>query len=179
VSDAAEVRRAFCRRYIPRVPQVEIMIDDPRSGDVRALLERHLAFARSHSPPEDAHALDIDGLLDPSVAFFSLRVDGDLLAVGALKKLDEDHAEVKSMHTAEAARGRSVGRAMLDHLLSVARDRGFSRVSLETGAMDAFAPARSLYASAGFRPCQPFGEYVPSRNSTYMTLPLVSCGDDA
>ncbi len=161
------------------MPQVEIKIDDPRSGDVRALLERHLAFARSHSPPEDAHALDIDGLLDPSVVFCSLRVDGDLLAVGALKKLDEDHAEVKSMHTVEAARGRSIGRAMLDHLLSVARDRGFTRVSLETGAMDAFAPARSLYASAGFRPCQPFAEYVPSRNSTYMTLPLVSCADDA
>lgn len=121
----------------------------------------------------------MDGLVDPSVAFFSLRVDGELLAVGALKKLDEDHAEVKSMHTAEAARGRGFGRAMLDHLLTVARDRGFSRVNLETGAMDAFAPARSLYASAGFRPCQPFGEYIPSCNSTYMTLPLVGSGDEA
>lgn len=162
-----------------RVPRGEITIDDPRSSDVRGLLEHHLAFARSHSPPEDAHALDIDGLLDPSVAFFSLRIDGELLAVGALKKLDEDHAEVKSMHTAEAARGWGIGRAMLDHLLCVARDRGFSRVSLETGSMDAFGPARSLYASAGFRPCEPFGEYLPSRNSTYMTLPLAGSGDAA
>jgi putative acetyltransferase len=122
--------------------------------------------------------LDVDGLLDPSVALFSFRVDGELLAVGALKKLDENHVEVKSMHTAEAARGWGIGRAMLDHLLSVARDRGFSRVSLEAGAMDAFGPARCLHASAGFRPCEPFGDYVPSRNSTYMTLPLAGPGDE-
>jgi putative acetyltransferase len=161
------------------VPRGEITSDDPRASDVRGLLVRHLAFARSQSPPEDAHALDIDGLLDPSVAFFSLRVDGELLALRALKKLDEDHAEVKSMHTAKAARGRGIGRAMLDHLLSVARDRGFRRVSLETGAMKAFGPARSLYASAGFRPCEPFGEYVPSPNSIYMTLPLAASGEEA
>jgi putative acetyltransferase len=161
------------------VPRTEITSDDPRASDVRGLLERHLAFARSQSPPEDAHALDIDGLLDPSVAFFSLRVDGELLAVGALKKLDEDHAEVKSMHTADAARGRGIGRAMLDHLLSVARDRGFRRVSLETGSMNAFGPARSLYASAGFRPCEPFSGYVPSPNSIYMTLPLAGSGETA
>ena len=131
------------------MPERKISIDDPRSEDVRALLERHLAFARSHSPPEDTHALDIDGLLDPSVTFFSLRVDGELLAVGALKKLDEDNAEVKSMHTAEAARGRGIGRAMLDHLLSVAREDGRSRVSLETGSMAAFGPvATALPISA-------------------------------
>jgi putative acetyltransferase len=76
------------------------------------------------------------------------------------------------MHTAEAARGRGIGRAMLDHLLAVARERGCRRVSLETGSMDAFAPARSMYATAGFRPCAPFGDYRPSRNSTFMTLAL-------
>jgi putative acetyltransferase len=94
------------------------------------------------------------------------------------EEADENHAEVKSMHTAEAARGRGIGRAMIDHLLSVARDRGFRRVSLETGSMTAFAPARSLYASVGFRPCGPFGEYVPSRNSTFMTLLLLPTGDE-
>jgi putative acetyltransferase len=156
-----------------QVTQGEISIDDPRSGDVRALLQRHLSFARSHSPLEDAHALDIDGLLDPAVSFFSFRVDGELLAVAALKRLDEGHAEVKSMHTAEVARGRGIGRAMLDHLVRVARDRGVSRVSLETGSMPAFAPARSLYARAGFRRCGPFGDYRPSRNSTFMTLTLI------
>jgi len=149
-----------------------IDVDDPRRDDVRALLERHLAFARAVTPPEDVHALELDGLLDPSVTFFSLRDGGRLLGVGAIKQLDPDHAELKSMHTAEEARRRGVGRAIVDHLLAVAAERGVSRVSLETGAMDAFAPARSLYASVGFVPCGPFGDYAASPNSAYMTLRL-------
>jgi putative acetyltransferase len=154
------------------VPVGEITPDDPRADDVRELLERHLAFAHANTPPEDVHALDVDGLLDPAVTFFSFRRDGELLGVGALKQLDRHHAELKSMHTAQAARGRGVGRAMLGHLIGVARERGCRRVSLETGSMDAFAPARSLYAGAGFTPCAPFGEYSPSRSSTFMTLSL-------
>ncbi|MBA2516215.1 MAG: GNAT family N-acetyltransferase [Solirubrobacterales bacterium] len=150
--------------------QGRISIDDPRAPDVRALLERHLAFANSHSPPEDVHALDVDALLDPAVTFFSFRLGDELLGVAALKRLDESHAELKSMHTAQGARGRGIGRAMLDHLIYFARQRRFQRVSLETGAMPAFAPARSLYASAGFRPCEPFGDYRLSRNSTFMAL---------
>jgi putative acetyltransferase len=154
------------------VPEGEVSIDDPRAPDVRELLGRHLAFADLHSPPEDVHALDIEGLLDPAVTFFSYRSDGELLGVGALKQLDAQHAEVKSMHTTPAARGAGVGRAMLEHLMRVARDRGIQRLSLETGSMEAFAPARSLYARAGFIECEPFGDYVPSPYSTFMTLPL-------
>jgi putative acetyltransferase len=154
------------------VPEGDISIDDPRAPDVRELLERHLAFANLHSPPEDVHALDVDALLDPAVTFFSFRRAGELLGVAALKRLDAGHAEVKSMHTAQAARGHGIGRAMVEHLLGVARDRGFRRVSLETGSMAAFAPARSLYASAGFTLCGPFGDYGPSPNSTFMTMPL-------
>ncbi|MGO9197023.1 MAG: GNAT family N-acetyltransferase [Acidimicrobiales bacterium] len=154
------------------MPEGKISIDDPRAPDVRELLERHLAFANSHSPPEDVHALEVEGLLDPSVTFFSFRRDGDLLGVGALKQLDDRHAELKSMHTAQGLRGRGIGRAILDHLIGVARQRGVHRVSLETGSMPAFAPARSLYASAGFNPCSPFGDYRPSPNSTFMTLSL-------
>jgi putative acetyltransferase len=154
------------------VPEGEISIDDPRAEDVRELLGRHLAFARSHTPPEDVHALDLDGLLDPAVTVFSFRLDGELLAVGALKRLDGRHAELKSMHTARSARRRGIGRAMVEHLIVVACDRGFRQVSLETGSMPAFAPARLLYAGAGFRPCEPFGEYRPSPNSTWMTLSL-------
>src|SRR2546423_1893327 len=118
-----------------------IAIDDPRIDDVRTLLDRHLAFARDVTPPDHVHALEVDNLVGPAVTFFSARRDGVLLGVGALKRLDETHAELKSMHTSEAARGRGVGRAMVDHLLAVAADRGYQRVSLETGSIDAFAPA--------------------------------------
>ena len=152
----------------------EITIDDPRAGDVRALLERHLAFAHSLSPPEDVHALDVDGLVDPSITFFSFRVGGRLLGVGALKRLDADHGEVKSMHTAEEARGCGIGRALLAHIIAVARDRGFRRLSLETGSMAGFVPARSLYAGAGFELCGPFGDYRASPNSSFMTLSLTA-----
>jgi putative acetyltransferase len=155
-----------------RVPQRVISIDDPRSDDVRELLERHLEFATANTPPEDVHALELEALLDPSVTFFSFRVDGDLLGVAALQRLDHQHAEIKSMHTAEAARGQGVGRAMVDHLIGLARERGHGRVSLETGAGPAFAAARRLYASAGFTPCEPFADYGPSPNSAYMTLEL-------
>ena len=152
--------------------EVKISIDDPRANDVRTLVECHLDFAKSHKPPGDMHALDIAGLLDSAVTMFSYRAGGELLAVGALRRLNGRHAELKSMHTAEAARGRGIGRAMVAHLIGVARVRGFRRVSLKTGSQPAFAPARSLYASAGFTMCGPFGHYQPSRDSTFMTLAL-------
>jgi putative acetyltransferase len=137
----------------------------------------HLAFTGFHSRPEDMHALDLDELLDPSVTFFSYRADGELVAVGALQRLDSSHAELKSMHVAEAARRRGIGREMLDHLLRMARESGFDRVSIETGAQPAFAAARALYASAGFTRCDPFGQYVPSPHSAFMTLELAPVGD--
>jgi putative acetyltransferase len=150
-----------------------IAADDPRADDVRALLARHLAFARATTAPEDVYALDVDALADPAVSFFSCRDgDGTVLGVGALKRIDDDHAEIKSMHTAAEARGRGVGWAMVEHLLAVARERGYRRVSLETGAGPAFAPARALYARAGFSPCGAFADYVASPSSAYMTLVL-------
>jgi putative acetyltransferase len=151
-----------------------IAVDDPRRKDVRALLERHLAFALETSPPEHAFALDVDGLLDPAISFYSLRSDGELLGIGAIRQLDLEHGEIKSMHTARAARGRGVGRAVLGHLLDVARSRGYRRVSLETGTMAEFAPARALYASAGFIACGPFAGYQPSEDNCFMTLPLAA-----
>ncbi len=149
-----------------------IDVDDPRAGDVRALLERHLGFAYEHSPAEHVHALGVDVLLDGAITFVSARRGGVLLGVGALKQLDEFHGELKSMHTVAEARGQGVGRAMVDHLLGVARSRGYRRVSLETGSMDAFEPARALYAAAGFAVCGPFGDYPLSHHSVFMTLPL-------
>jgi putative acetyltransferase len=151
------------------VPDGVISTDDPRADDVRELLARHLAFAHATTPPEDIHALDVDALVNPDVTFFSFRTNGELLAVAALKRLDDHHAEIKSMHTAEAARGRGIARTLLDHLMTVAGERGYRRLSLETGASPAFAAARCLYAGANFTPCGPFADYGPSTNSAYMT----------
>ena len=151
---------------------VLVRADDPRAADVRALLGRHLAFAAATTAPEDIYALDVEALVDPAVTFVSYRDGGSLLGVGALKELDPAHGELKSMHTAEAARGRGVGAAIVAHLVALARERGYTRVSLETGAGPAFAPARRLYARAGFTPCGAFGDYADSPNSAYMTLAL-------
>lgn len=152
--------------------RLRIEVDDPRREDVRLLLVRHLAFANEHSPPEDVHALDAAGLSGPDITFYGARHGGRLLGVGALKELDQAHGELKSMHTAEAWRGRGVGRALVDRLLDVARRRRYRRVSLETGTADAFAPARSMYLSAGSAPCPPFGDYTLSPNSVCMTTDL-------
>jgi putative acetyltransferase len=146
--------------------------DDPRTPEVSALLARHLAYARANTKPEEVYALEVEALADPTVTFFSYREDGAVLGVAALKQLGDAHAEIKSMHTAEEARGKGVGRALLEHLLATARARGHRRVSLETGAGPAFAAARALYASAGFAPCEPFGGYEASPNSVCMTRQL-------
>jgi putative acetyltransferase len=147
-------------------------VDDPQRADVRTLLEAHLAFARENTPPEHVHALGLDGLLDRSVTLYSARRDGTVLGVGALRHLDDSHAELNSIHTIESARGQGVGRAMVIHLLKVAAARGYQRVSLETGTQDAFAPARQMYAKAGFTPCYPFGDYTVNPWSTCMTLTM-------
>lgn len=160
-----------CRRY-GWIVALAIAVDDPMRPDVRALLAAHLAFAREVTPPDDVHALDPDDLVDPAVSLYSARDDGELLGVGALRRLDPNHAELKSMHTVHAARGRGVGRAIVEHLLAEARELGFRRVSLETGTMAAFTPARDLYASVGFRPCEPFGGYTAHAGSVCMTIDL-------
>jgi putative acetyltransferase len=154
------------------MPTWSISPDDPHRPDVVSLLQRHLDFARSVTPPEDVHALDLDGLTGPDITFVSLRDGGMLLGIGAIKQLDPTHVELKSIHTAEEARGNGVGRAIVEHLIGLARGRGATRVSLETGSMEEFAPSRSLYSRVGFEECGPFAEYVPSRNSTYMMMEL-------
>jgi len=161
------------------VGEFVVEIDDPRADDVQGLLAAHIAYSNKHSPLEDIHVLDIARLLVPTISFFGIREEGELLGVGALKQLDELHAEIKSMHTAEAARGRGVARAMVGHLVSVARSRGCNRVSLETGSMEAFAPARTLYESIGFESCEPFAEYRPSPFSICMTMELEPLGNSS
>jgi len=150
--------------------------DDPRAADVRALLEVHLALMSELSPPEDVHALDVDALAHPSITFVSVRQDGDLLGVGALKDLGDGQGELKSMHTVPAARGRGVGRALLVHLVDLASTREMTRVSLETGTQEEFRPARSLYAAAGFSECGPFADYELSPWSVFMTRAVNGAG---
>jgi putative acetyltransferase len=149
-----------------------IAVEDPTAPDVQALLRRHLQFAHDESPPEHVHAYPAARLAQPSVTFFSARRDGALVGVGALSELDPAHGEVKSMHTAAEARGQGVARAMLTHLVAVARERGYRRVSLETGATEAFQPARTLYESFGFVRCPPFAQYTDNEFSVCMTRVL-------
>ena len=147
-------------------------LDDPQ---VIALLQTHLRLARAETAPGSAHALDGSALRSSDMTFWSAWEGGageTLVGVGALKRLADDHGEVKSMHTAEAARGRGVESALLGHIVAAARVRGMTRVSLETGSWAYFAPARALYARHGFVACPPFGDYRPDRNSVFLTLAL-------
>jgi putative acetyltransferase len=144
-------------------------LDDPRVVD---LLRTHLASARAETAPGSAHALDLNGLRSPDISFWAIWEDGALLAVGALRRLSPDHGEVKSMHTAQSARRKGAGSAMLRHIIASARKDGISRLSLETGSWEYFRPARALYAAHGFVECPPFGAYVPDPNSSFMTLDL-------
>lgn len=146
--------------------------EDPRARDITALLQVHLDFMNQHSAPEDVHALDVDALCSPDVDFFAARNETDLLGVGALRWLDAQHVELKSMHTSAAARGQGIGRAMVEHLVASAQAKGATQVSLETGTMEAMAPARALYQALGFTPCEPFGDYWVTDASICMTRQL-------
>lgn len=145
---------------------------DLDSADVQALLAFHFAQMRETSPPEACHVLPVDGLRDPAVTFWSLRENGALLGVGALKELAPNHGEIKSMRAAPAALGRGVGRKLLHHIVAEARSRGYQRLSLETGSTEPFAAALRLYASEGFAPCGPFGEYNDTPFTRFFTREL-------
>jgi putative acetyltransferase len=151
---------------------MEFRLDDLTGVEVRALLDEHLRGMRAISPPESVHALDVAGLQEPGVRLWTLWEGGELLGCGALRELAPDHAEVKSMRTAEKHRRKGVAKAMLRHLLAESAARGYARVSLETGSQPAFEPARALYAGFGFEPCAPFGDYRDDPNSCFMTLPI-------
>ena len=144
------------------------------SGDfdnpaIRDLLAHHFADLRTTAPPESCHVLPIDAMRVPELHFFAAWEDGVLLGFGAVKDLGDGTGEIKSMRTAADGQRKGVGQAMLDHLIAHARSLGLSRLSLETGAMDFFIPARALYAKNGFTECAPFGDYRPDPNSVFMT----------
>lgn len=146
--------------------------DDLKGPEIAALLQAHLEHAARHSPPESIHALDLDRLRVPEITFWSAWSNGALVGCGALKELSPDHGEIKSMHTAAAHRGKGVAARILERILEEAKVRSYRRISLETGTMEGFAPARSLYARYGFRVCPPFAQYREDANSVCMTLEL-------
>jgi len=144
-------------------------LDDPR---VLNLLRFHVTRALEVSGIESTHALAADALEGPGISFWTAWADGVPLGFGALKELTPDHGEVKSMHVAEQSRGKGVARAIVRHIIAAAKERGYTRLSLETGSMDYFAPARALYRSHGFTECAPFANYRPDPKSTFMTMSL-------
>jgi putative acetyltransferase len=152
---------------------VRIEREDPATPDVVALLGAHLAVTKDTAPPESCHALDSEELRAPHITFLAARDDaGALLGMGALADLGAGHGEIKSMHTASGARGRGIAAAVLTRLVDIARDAGFTRVSLETGTQDFFAPAHRLYERHGFTECGPFDTYVADPHSRFYTLEL-------
>lgn len=155
------------------IPAMHIATDSPVHPDVRSLLDEHLSEMRATSPPESVHALDHSALLAPSITFWTARdTGGALLGCVALSELSPTHGEVKSMRTTTTVRGRGVGAALVLHILTEGRARGYDRLSLETGSQEFFAPARRLYTRHGFTECGPFANYAPDPSSTFMTLTL-------
>ncbi len=153
-------------------PGLRLEVDDLSRPAVHALLNEHLQNMYELSPPESVHALDLSKLRRPDITFWTAWEGTELVGCGALKELDPRHGEVKSMRTPRALRRRGAGRAILTRIVEVARERGYERLSLETGAPEAFVPARKLYESFGFGYCGPFGDYVEDPNSIFMTLRL-------
>ena len=151
---------------------MDIRLDDVRGPEIAVLLQEHLRDMHRVSPPESVHALDLESLRQPDITFWTMWDAGRLAGCGALKELDSQHGEIKSMRTASSHRRQGVATQLLQHLLAEAKQRGYTRVSLETGSMDFFLPARALYASFGFEPCPPFADYIADPNSIFMTKAL-------
>ncbi len=152
----------------------EIRVDDLRGPEVAALLEEHLASVREHSPPESVHALDLEALRGPDLTFYSVWQGTELVGCGALKELDSEHGELKSMRTASAHLRKGVASMLIEHMLAASRERGYRRLSLETGSAEAFTPARALYARFGFERCGPFASYGEDPFSVCMTRTLIT-----
>lgn len=150
----------------------DIRVDDLRGPEIAALLAEHLEDMAKVSPPESRHVLNLDGLRQPNVTFWSVWQGSDLVGCAALKELDATHGEIKSMRVARTHLRRGVATRVLDHLIGEAKRRGYRRLSLETGSMVFFEPAHLLYAKAGFKRCAPFASYVADPNSTFMSMEL-------
>jgi putative acetyltransferase len=151
---------------------MDIRVDDLSSPEISRLMQEHLRNVALHSPPESVHALGLEALRKPNITFWSVWQDSELLGCGALKELDAHHGEIKSMRTASAHLRKGIAAKLMGHILEEAKRRSYRRLSLETGSMAAFAPARCLYARFGFQPCGPFADYVEDPYSVFMTREL-------
>jgi putative acetyltransferase len=151
---------------------MDIKIDDLTGVKVAELIREHLQNMAEHSPPESVHALDLESLRKPEITFWSAWEGDELVGCGALKELDKQHGEIKSMRTSSSHLRKGVAKRVLQHIIDEAKRRGYQRLSLETGSMEAFEPARRLYASFGFRYCEPFSDYIEDPNSVFMTKEL-------
>lgn len=151
---------------------MDIKIDDLTGTEISELVGEHLQSMALHSPPESRHALNLDGLQKQEITFWSAWERGELVGCGALKELDGQHGEIKSMRTSSSHLRKGVSKRLLQHIIEEAKQRGYLRLSLETGSMDAFDPAKRLYASFGFQYCKPFSDYIEDPNSVFMTKEL-------
>ncbi|MGB3314329.1 MAG: GNAT family N-acetyltransferase [Albidovulum sp.] len=151
---------------------ITITRDTPLLPELSLLMERHAEAMHADTPPESIHMMDAGALAGPEIAFFVMRDDGQPIGMGALKRIDAAHAEIKSMHILAEMRGRGLARTMLEHLIAEAKAEGYVRLSLETGAQPAFAAAHGLYAGSGFKECPAFAAYGPDPNSIFMTMVL-------
>jgi len=148
---------------------IVITTEESLTDELAHVLQVHWLFCTSSTPIEHVYALDASKLFSPDITVFGARIDGELVGVGAMRKLDAHHAELKSMHTLAKSRGSGVGKAMVAHIEDFARSNGIERMSLETGTNEAFRPARELYKSLGYQSCEAFGDYVLSEDNTCMT----------
>ncbi|WP_444995999.1 GNAT family N-acetyltransferase [Aliikangiella sp. IMCC44359] len=152
---------------------MKIKVDDLSDPRIAVFLDEHIADMKSISPPESKHALDINSLKKPDIIFWTAWEQENLLGCGALKKLSKEHAEIKSMRVCSSFRGKGVASLILKHILNEATSMGYTRLSLETGSMPFFAPARKLYEKFGFLCCGPFSNYKEDPNSVFMTLRIL------
>ena len=137
---------------------------------VHELLIKHFIELRSVSPKGSAHVLDINGLKDPSIKFWSLWENDELMGSGAIKFIDKKHGEFKSIRVNDKFRNKGCGLKVINHLIEEAKKLDIDKLSLETGAGKFFSPARRLFVKSGFKVCDPFSHYEKDINSVYMTM---------
>lgn len=151
---------------------MEIIVDDLSSKEISEFLDQHIKDMKSVSSPESKHALDLDGLKSADITFWTVYDEGQIVGCGAIKELSQTQGEIKSMRTLTSKRGKGIASTLLRHVIQTAKLRGYEKLSLETGSMEFFEPARQLYLKHGFEFCQPFGTYIEDPNSVFMELKL-------